>query len=130
MTHFAKVENGLVTDIIVAEQDFIDTLQEPSLWVQTSYNTRGNVHYDPNTGLPDGKPALRGNYAFIGGSYDVVNDVFIYPRPYSSWNISKDTNWIWEAPIPYPQDNKSYDWDENTLTWVALPTLTTVVHLP
>lgn len=130
MTHFAKVENGLVTDVIVAEQNFIDTLPEPSLWIQTSYNTRGNVHYNPDTGLPDEKPALRGNYAFIGGSYDAVNDVFINPQPFLSWSISAETNWLWEAPVPYPTDGKMYDWDETTLSWVPIPTLTKVVQLP
>ena len=119
MSHFAKIENNLVVQVIVAEQDFIDTLN--GQWVQTSYNTRGNQH-------PNGTP-LRGNYAGIGYTYDATNDVFIAPQPYASWTLN-NTTWLWEAPIPFPADGKAYIWEEATQSWMALPTMTPVVTLP
>lgn len=78
MSHFAQVKNGIVQQVIVAEQDFIDMLEDKQDWIQTSYNTRNGVHYGPD-GQPDGKPALRGNYAWIGGAYDPVKDEFAAP---------------------------------------------------
>ena len=81
MSHFAKInENNVVTEVIVAEQDFINSgaVGDPAAWIQTSYNTRGNVHLGPD-GNPDGGVALRGNYAGIGYTYDAVNDVFVAP---------------------------------------------------
>jgi len=118
MTYFARIENGIVADVIAAEQDFIDTgaLGDPQMWVQTSYNTRGNVHYGQD-GKPDGGIALRGNYAGIGYIYNAENDVFYAPQPYASWVLNEQT-WLWEAPVPYPDDNKIYDWDENSQRWV------------
>ncbi len=118
MSHFAKVENGIVTDITVAEQDFIDSgaLGDPSLWVQTSYNTRGGVHFDPETGLPDGGTALRKNYAVIGGTYDAERDAFISPKPHASWILNEQTC-LWGAPVPYPTDGKKYTWDESIVNW-------------
>jgi len=120
MAHFAKVENNIVIDITVADQEFINTLPDAESWIQTSYNTSGNVHLSPDTGEPDGLPALRGNYAFIGGTYDAVNDVFYDTQPFPSWHIGIETNWLWEAPVPYPQDGKIYNWDESTLNWVLM----------
>ena len=80
MAHFAKVEDGIVVNVIVAEQDFVDN--QSGTWVQTSYNTRGGVHYVPNSDPPtpsdDQSKALRGNFATIGGTYDSVNDVFTH----------------------------------------------------
>ena len=108
MSHFAKIENGIVTEVIVAEQDVIDSGLFGSLWVQTSYNTHGNQH-------PNGTP-LRGNFAGIGHTYDAINDVFYAPQPYPSWILNNAT-WTWESTIPYPQDGKLYTWDESTLTW-------------
>ena len=120
MSHFAKVVDGIVAQVIVAEQEFFDTFVDtsPGSWIQTSYNTRGNVHYGPDN-QPDGGVALRGNYAGIGYIYDQKNDVFYPPKPFNSWIINTDT-WIWESPIPYPNDDKLYDWDEDNLTWKAL----------
>ena len=117
MAHFAKVENGKVTQVIVADQEFIDSgaVGSPSQWVQTSYNTRGGVHYGQD-GQPDGGVALRANYAGIGYSYDYINDVFIPPKPYSSW-VLNNTTWTWDAPTPMPQDGKQYLWDEATRSW-------------
>jgi hypothetical protein len=78
MSHFAQVINGIVTQVIVAEQADIATLSDPENWVQTSYNTRAGVHYGPD-GKPDDGIALRGTYAGIGYTYDPVADVFIAP---------------------------------------------------
>jgi len=113
MSHFAKVENGIVTQVIVAEQDVIDSglFGTPADWVQTSYNTYGNQH-------PENRP-LRGNYAGIGYTYDETHDVFYAPQPYPSWTLNQLT-WLWEAPVPYPNDGTPYNWDETTKTWVAL----------
>ena len=106
MSHFAKVENGIVTEVIVAEQDFIDNLE--GTWLQTSYNTHGNQH-------PESRP-LRGNYAGIGYNYDTTNDVFYVPQPYPSW-ILNNTTWLWEAPVAYPTDGKIYKWNESITNW-------------
>lgn len=115
MSHFAKIENGTVTQVIVAEQDHIDTLD--GTWIQTSYNTRGGIHYGQD-GQPDDGQALRGNYATIGGVYDEVNDVFYSQKPFPSWTISAPT-WTWNAPVVKPSDflEKLYVWNESTQTW-------------
>lgn len=124
--YFAKVPEilngkGIVTDVISADQSIIDTgvLGDPLTWIQTSYNTRGGIHYGQN-GQPDGGVALRANYASIDGIYDKINDVFYAVQPYPSWSISAPT-WLWEAPVPYPSDGKQYYWDEATLSWVLIP---------
>lgn len=95
MAHFAKIENGTVTQVIVAEQDFISTgaLGDPAGWVQTSYNTRGNVHYG-NDGQPDSGEALRGNYAGVGYIYDTEHDVFYAPKPSETATLNT-TTWLW-----------------------------------
>ena len=118
MAHFARVINGLVVEVIVAEQDFIDNNQWHNweTWVQTSYNTRGGKHYDPETGKVDNKPPLRKNYAGIGFRYDKELDAFIPPQPYPSWKLNTDTC-LWEPPIPYPQDDKQYIWNESEQEW-------------
>jgi hypothetical protein len=110
MSHFAKVVNGKVTQVIVAELEFFNTFVDssPGEWIQTSYNTFGNTH-------PEGTP-LRGNYAGIGYTYDRVNDVFYAPQPYSSWSLNEIT-WLWEAPVPYPADGNEYTWNEETVLW-------------
>jgi hypothetical protein len=110
MSHFAKVLDGKVTQVIVAEKEFFDTFVDssPGTWLQTSYNTHGNQH-------PEGKP-LRGNYAGIGYNYDATNDVFYAPQPYSSW-ILNNTTWLWEAPVAMPTDNKVYKWNESITNW-------------
>ena len=111
MSHFAKVENNIVTQVIVAEQDFIDILPDKSLWIQTSYNTSGGKH-------PEGQP-LRKNYAGIGHTYDRVRDAFIPPKLYPSWTLNEDTC-LWSAPTPYPNDGKMYSWDEETQEWIEI----------
>ena len=119
MSHYAKVVNEIVTQVIVAEAEFFETFVDssPGAWIQTSYNTRGNQHYGED-GLPDGGVALRGNYAGIGYRYDSANDVFYPPKPYPSWTINAATNWLWTAPVARPQDGKQYVWDEPTQSWV------------
>jgi len=121
MGHFAKVVDGKVTQVIVAEQEFFNTFVDssPGQWIQTSYNTRGGVHYAANTNEPDGGVALRGNYAGIGYIYDSVNDVFYPPQPFPSWTISAPT-WTWTAPTPYPTDGKVYTWNESTTSWTEV----------
>jgi hypothetical protein len=110
MSHFAKVVDGKVTQVIVAEPEFFDTFVDssPGTWLQTSYNTHGNQH-------PEGRP-LRGNYAGVGFSYDATNDVFIAPKPFNSWVLNEET-WTWDAPTPMPDDGKLYNWDEETTSW-------------
>jgi hypothetical protein len=117
MSHFAKVENGIVTDVIVADQDFINSgvVGDYSLWKQTSYNTRGNVHYGQD-GQPDGGVALRANYATIGCIYDEANDVFYPPKIYNTWVMNEST-WTWEAPVAKPDDGQVYIGTEATLSW-------------
>jgi hypothetical protein len=123
MTHFAKVESGIVTQVIVAEQDFVDA--QEGTWVQTSYNTYGGVHYSPETREPDGGVALRKNYAGIGYIYDSDRDAFYAPQPYPSWTLN-ESSCIWEAPIPMPDDENMYEWDEeayqadNTTGWITI----------
>jgi hypothetical protein len=125
MSHFAQVENGTVTQVIVAEQDFIDAghVGDPANWVQTSYNTRGGIHYSPETGEPDGGVALRGNYAGIGYVYDAELDAFYPPGPFPSW-VLDTTTYGWKAPVEMPvEEGKSFAWDEATTSWVeVIPT--------
>ena len=123
MGHFAKVVDGKVTQVIVAEPEFFQTFVDssPGQWLQTSYNTRGNVHYGQD-GQPDGGVALRGNYAGVGYSYDAQADVFIPPQPFPSWVLSPLTI-LWEAPVAMPTDGKQYSWNEATQSWdeIVLP---------
>jgi hypothetical protein len=123
MAHFAHIENGIVTTVIVAEQAFIDSgaVGDPSAWVQTSYNTRGGVYYIPNTHepSPDQSKALRKNYAGVGYTYDVQRDAFILPQPYPSWVLDEQTC-FWSAPVPMPQDGEEYVWDEPQLVWTVV----------
>ena len=111
MSHFAKVENGIVTQVIVAEQDVIDSGLFGTGWIQTSYNTIGGYH-------PENRP-LRKNYAGIGYTYDSTRNAFIPPKPYASW-ILDETTCLWDSPIPYPTDGKKYQWDEPTTSWIEI----------
>ncbi len=123
MSHFARVNaQGLVEQVIVAEQGFIDTLPDSSSWVQTSYNTYGGVHYQPDSEkVPseDQSKALRKNYAGVGFTYDAQRDAFIPPKPYASWLLNENSC-LWESPVPIPQDGKRYRWDEATTAWVEV----------
>ena len=112
MAHFAKVNNGIVEQVIVAEKEFFDTFVDtsPGQWIQTSYNTYGGQH-------PEGRP-LRKNFAGIGYTYDSVRDAFIPPKPFNSWTLNEDTC-LWEAPVAMPQDGKVYLWNEEQVNWVT-----------
>ena len=115
MSHFAKVNSdGVVLDVINAEQDFIDAIpsEEGVSWIQTSYNTHGAVH-------SNGQTPLRKNYAGIGFTYDSSRDAFIPPQPYPSWQLNEDTC-LWGSPIPYPSDNNKYEWSESLQQWTLI----------
>jgi len=114
MAHFAKVTDGKVVKVIVAEPEFFETFVDSSAgeWIQTSYNTQGGVH------LLGGTP-LRKNYAGIGYTYDRTRDAFIPPQPFASWTLNEETC-LWDAPTPYPTDGKVYRWDEPTISWVEI----------
>lgn len=113
MSHFAKVEEGIVTQVIVVEQDVIDTGLFGTGWVQTSYNTHGGVHSLGGT-------PLRKNYAGIGYSYNTIRDAFIPPKPFLSWKLVEETC-LWEAPIPMPVvEGKNYTWDEISTSWMEV----------
>ena len=112
MGHFAKVLNGKVTQVIVAEPEFFDTFVDssPGAWLATSYNTLGNKHSKGGT-------PFRGNFAGVGYIYDAENDVFFSPQPYPSWTLS--ANYLWEAPVEMPADGQ-YQWDEAAQSWVEV----------
>jgi hypothetical protein len=101
MSHFVKLENSIVTRVIVAEPEFFDTFVDtsPGEWIKTSY-----------TG------SIRKNYAGIGYTYDKVRDAFIPPKTYPSWTLNEDTC-LWESPTPMPDDDQKYTWNEETTTW-------------
>jgi hypothetical protein len=115
MSTFAQVENGVVVNVIVAEQDVIDSGIFGTNWIETDINTIANVHYGPDKKPDVGKP-LRGNYAGVGYTYDAENDVFYGPQPFPSWTLDT-TTWSWQPPTPYPKDGQMYAWNEETQTW-------------
>ena len=115
MSHYAQLdENNIVTQVIVIEQDMVDTglWGDPSRFVQTSYNTKGGVHSLGGT-------PLRKNYAGVGYTYDSQRDAFIPPKLLDSWILDEETC-LWKAPIEMPNDGYFYNWDENTLSWIKL----------
>ena len=107
MAHYAKVENGVVTQVIVSDSQQWCEANLGGTWVQTSYNTKGNQH-------PEGRP-LNKNYAGIGYTWDGTG--FAAPQPYASWTKDSDT-YLWEAPVAMPTDDKMYRWDEETISWI------------
>ena len=121
MAHFAKVENGVVTQVIVIDKEVLDTGHwgDPASWVQTSYNTFGGVHNGGGT-------PLRKNFAGIGFTYDAQRDAFIPPKPFKAWVLDEATC-QWKAPIPMPSNNGDvhspiiYIWDDATDAWVVAP---------
>jgi len=136
MAHFAQInQQGIVINVLVVPDDQAsrgnDYLSKDlglgGLWVQTSYNTRGGVHYGPD-GQPDGGVALRKNYAGLGYSYNATLDAFVPPQPYPSWVLNNDTG-LWDAPVAMPAaiDGSIWVWDEPSKDWVAkaLPTAPT-----
>jgi hypothetical protein len=106
MSHFAKLDNNIVTEVIVADTDFINSgaVGDPSLWIQTSYNNN-----------------FSSKYAGIGDTWDSVNEVFISPQPYPSWSL--DSNYTWQPPVAMPDetDEVLFSWDEPTVSWVVSP---------
>ena len=114
MAHYAKVVNGIVTKVIVAEADFFNTFVDDSAgqWIQTSYNTHGGQH------TLGGTP-LRKNFAGIGYTYDKEKDAFIPPQPFASWILNEATC-LWEAPVAYPNDGKEYIWNESITNWTEV----------
>jgi len=118
MAHFAKVVDGIVTQVIVADQEFIDSFVDssPGEWIQTSYNTRFGKHYAPNSNIEDDKPPLRKNFAWIGGTYDKTRDAFLPPHQFPSWTLNEETC-VYDPPVPMPDDGKFYDWDEVNKSW-------------
>lgn len=124
MAHYAFIKNGIVTEVITGiDENETDNLPDNfSSWEQyylslrsnqdsckrTSYNTIGNTHTLGDT-------AFRGNYAGIGYTYDAENDVFYPPQPYPSWTLN--TNWVWEAPVAYPDNENIYKWNEANQSW-------------
>ena len=99
------------------EDEFTQSTGE--VWKQTSYNTRGGVHYTDGVPSEDQRKALRKNYAGIGFSYDPERDAFIPPKPFESWVLNEDTC-LWEAPVAYPEDGETYTWDEESTSWTLV----------
>jgi len=146
MGYFAKLdENNNVIDIVSINNDifnindieieeiginFLISLFNHINWKQTSYNTRGGIHYLPNSNIPSStqEKALRWNYACIGHIYDEVRDVFISPKPYASWHLNEET-YLWESPIPMPNKDfipieyknyNIYKWNEDITNWLLI----------
>ena len=130
MGHFFKALDAKVIQVIVAEPKFFLPRDQggdgyvdssPGQWLQCSYNTRGGIYYDPETGLPaaDQSKALRGNFPGVGFTYDAVEDKCYAPQPFPSWVLNRVT-WTWDAPTPMPTDGKYYKWDEPTLAWIEI----------
>ena len=127
MGHYAKVVDGIVTNVIVADAEFIESYDDgvEGEWVKTSYNMRFGVYFDPETNEPaadqsvvnDNPARQRKNFAGIGWKYDGTG--FIPPQPYDSWTLNNDS-YKWEAPTPYPTDGNDYMWDEDGQEWVQM----------
>lgn len=127
MAYYAFLdENNIVTEVITGKNENEDNIDweieygkfRNQKCKRTSYNTHGNIYYTPNTSTPDPdqSKAFRKNYAGIGYSYNIELDAFIPPQPFLSWLLDSDTG-LWKAPIPYPNDDKSYYWNEKTQSW-------------
>ena len=124
MSHFARVKNGVVQEVIVAEQEWIDWAvsigYKDGNWYQTSYNTFGGVHYEPNSNpkvaSADQSQALRMNFASKGMLYSKEGDAFYDPQPYPSWTLNTKT-YQWEPPVAQPDDDNEYSWNEETQSW-------------
>jgi hypothetical protein len=127
MGHYAKVEESLVVNVIVAEEEFINSLPDKDKWVETSYNIYGGVYYDNEQNkihsdqslINDSPGRKRKNYAGIGYIYDSQRDAFIPPKPFRSW-IFNEITCLWDAPIPYPEDGKNYIWNELYKKWTLV----------
>ena len=121
MGHYAKVVDNIVTKVIVAEADYFDTFVDTSAgkWIQTSYNTYGGKHYNPETREEDDGTPLRKNFAGVGFTYDAEKDAFIPRKPFQSWVLDDDTC-LWKAPVDYPDDGQEYIWNEGMTNWTLV----------
>jgi hypothetical protein len=120
MAHFARVENNIVTQVLVVPDSQEDRGNEylsldlglGGSWYKTSYNTIGGVHTSGGT-------PYRKNYAGIGYTFDSNRQAFIAPKPFASWVLDEQTC-LWEAPVARPTDDQVYTWDENTTSWILV----------
>jgi hypothetical protein len=133
MAYFAKIEDGIVTNVIVASQEFIDAGHVEGTWLETTFGAVGGVVYEQpvndgitifKDGMPDipkpiptDTPCVRKNYAGIGYTWDGTG--FAAPQPYASWSLNTDT-YLWEAPTPMPTDGQFYRWVETDLNWQVI----------
>jgi len=100
--------------------DFLNKIYKTNdVWKQTSYNTIGGIHYTNGELSLDQSKAFRKNYAGIGYYYDSIRDAFIPPKPFPSWTLD-EFSCLWQSPIPYPNDGKLYQWNEETGNWEEL----------
>jgi hypothetical protein len=128
MAHFALLDENNIVSFVTVGRDEDDgkeaelSARTGQVYKQTSYNTRGGVYYTPNTNEPDPdqSKAFRKNYAGLGYTYDEIIDGFVPPKPYASWLLNTTTG-LWDPPVPYPNDGKRYEWDEDTQSWVEIP---------
>ena len=104
MSYFAKVVNGKVVEVQVASQEFMDSYVDtsPGTWIETWEEPKGK--------------SQRYHYASIGGNYNKSDDAFYGNSPFPSWVLNKKT-YVWEAPVEYPSDGKTYQWDEENAEW-------------
>ena len=127
MAHYAQILDGVVVHVFVGRDDVVEGIDDWETYYapegytvrQTSYNTRGGVHYTNGEPSEDQRKALRKNYAGIGFSYDPERDAFIPPKPFESWLLNEETC-LWEAPVPYPEDGNAYTWNEELQEWTAI----------
>jgi len=127
MAHFAKLDKNNKVVFVTVGRDEDENLElelfnrTGDLYKRTSYNTRGGIHYNPETNEPsaDQSKAFRKNYAGTGFTYDKTRDAFIPPQPYPSWTLNEETC-LWDSPVPYPDDGQIYNWNEETQTWNLL----------
>jgi len=124
MAHYVVLdENNIVINGFVGRNEGEDGVDWEQYYnaKRTSYNTRGGIHYNPETNEPsaDQSKAFRKNYAGTGFTYDKTRDAFIPPQPYPSWTLNEETC-LWDSPVPYPDDGQIYNWNEETQTWNLL----------
>ena len=126
MAHFAKLDSNNVVIFVTVGRDEDNgkeaelTARTGDVYKQTSYNTRGGVHYGQDgTPSADQSKAYRKNYAGLGYTYDEGRDAFIPPKPFNSW-VLNETTCLWDAPVAMPTDGKRYTWDEATTSWVEM----------
>ena len=115
-----KVRTGASEEVVDLEQIYTERFN--TVHKRTSYNTKGGIHYDPETNEPsaDQSKAFRKNYAGLGYTYDESRDAFIPPKPYESWTLNEETC-LWDSPVPYPTDGEMYTWNEETTSWDLIP---------